>query len=62
MYASLKWVIFELLKKEYLVLIVPNFDHAVVGTRDEIGLVTASVVVDAVDALLVAFKSEIWLI
>ena len=40
-------------RKKYLVLIVPNFDHAVIGTRDQIGLVPTGVVIDAVDAFFV---------
>lgn len=39
-------------------LIVPDADRAVVGAGDQVGLVAARVVVDAVDALLVALERK----
>ena len=44
------------------ILIIPNFNHTIVGTRNQVGLVATGVVVDAVDALLVTLQSEVWLI
>ena len=42
-----------------LVLVVPDLDESVVGARDQVGLVAAVVVVDAVDALVVALEREV---
>ena len=42
-----------------LVLVVPDLDESVVGPGHEVGLVAAVVVIDAVDALLVAVQRKI---
>ena len=42
-----------------LVLIIPDLDQTIVGAADEIRLVAAVVVVDAIDALLVAVQREV---
>ena len=41
------------------VLIIPDFDVAVVGARDEVRLVTARVISHAIDALLMTFQSKV---
>jgi hypothetical protein len=42
-----------------LVLIVPDLDESVVGARDDVGLVAAVVVVDAVHTLLVTLEGKV---
>ena len=41
------------------VLVIPDLNLSIVGTADQVGLVSTVIVVDAVDALLVSVKSEI---
>ena len=43
-----------------LVLVIPDLDHPVVRAADEVRLVAAVVVVDAVDAFLVPVQREVW--
>jgi hypothetical protein len=43
-----------------LVLVIPDFDKSVISTTDEIGLVSAMIVVDTVHPFLVAVQREIW--
>ncbi len=45
-----------------LVLVVPDLDSSIVRTRDKVRLVATVVVVDTVDALLVAFEREVGMI
>jgi len=40
-------------------LVIPDLDQTVVRSRDQVRLVTAVVVVDTVDALLVTFQREV---
>jgi len=40
-------------------LVVPDFDETVVSSRHQVRLVTAMVVIHAVDALLVTFQREV---
>ena len=42
-----------------LVLVIPDLNLSIVGTADQVGLVAAVIVIDAVDALLVPVESEI---
>jgi hypothetical protein len=41
------------------VLVVPDFDHSVIGARDQVGLVASVAEVQAVDSLVVALECEI---
>lgn len=40
-------------------LVVPDLNQAVICTRDEIGLVSPAVIINAVHSFLVAFQSEV---
>ncbi len=42
-----------------LVLVIPDLDQTIVGATDEVRLVAAVVIVDAVDALLVTVQREV---
>jgi hypothetical protein len=42
-----------------LVLVIPDLNQTIIGATDEVGLVAAVVIVDAVDALLVTVQREV---
>ena len=44
------------------VLVVPNLHESIIGTGDQVRLVSTGVVVHTVDSLLVTFKSEVRLV
>ena len=44
------------------ILIIPNFDHSIVGTRNEVRFVTADIIVDTVDTFFVSFQRKVWLV
>lgn len=41
-------------------LIIPNLDSAIIGPRQDVGLVTTGIVINAVDSALMSLKSVMW--